>query len=176
MIPGKIKRAEKESAKEILLELDLSINSTFNQVAEGKLHYSTGKDNLTISDLFSDRMLTVFAIQEGIPFKLFSLIQKLSPFSNAEWGELLNLSTKSINRYKASNKRFKALQSERIIELAEVTKLGLEVFDSSEQFRLWLETPNFALGSRKPKDLLNNSYGKELVIGELTRIDQGIFA
>ncbi|MFV8326047.1 antitoxin Xre/MbcA/ParS toxin-binding domain-containing protein [Flavobacterium sp. ZS1P14] len=43
-----------------------------------------------------------------------------------------------------------------------------------EKFKLWLNTPNFSLGKLKPKDLLTDSYGKELVIGELTRINYGI--
>jgi putative toxin-antitoxin system antitoxin component (TIGR02293 family) len=61
-------------------------------------------------------------------------------------------------------------------KLAEVTKLGLEVFDNNtEHFKLWLETPSFALGKRKPIDLLSDSYGKDLVISELVRIEEGIF-
>jgi uncharacterized protein (DUF2384 family) len=41
---------------------------------------------------------------------------------------------------------------------------------------MWLETPNFALGNQKPFELLKDSYGKEMVMGELTRIDHGILA
>jgi putative toxin-antitoxin system antitoxin component (TIGR02293 family) len=70
---------------------------------------------------------------------------------------------------------FKSLQSEKILELAEVTSLGAAVFDTEEQFYLWLSTPSFALGNLKPIELLKDSYGKEMVINELNRIDQGIF-
>jgi len=59
--------------------------------------------------------------------------------------------------------------------LAEVTQLGETVFDSQEQFYNWLKRPNQALGNMKPLELLKDSYGKELVVNELTRIDQGIF-
>jgi putative toxin-antitoxin system antitoxin component (TIGR02293 family) len=75
--------------------------------------------------------------------------------------------TKTLNRYK---------QLEKIIEMAEVTDVGLDVFGNIEKFRLWLATPNFALGNRKPIELLQDSNGKELVIGELTRINYGILA
>jgi uncharacterized protein (DUF2384 family) len=37
-----------------------------------------------------------------------------------------------------------------------------------------LETPSYALGGMKPMDMLRDSYGKELVMGELTRINHGI--
>ena len=58
--------------------------------------------------------------------------------------------------------------------MAEVTNIGLEVFGDMGKFKLWLYTPNFALGNLKPIDLLRDSYGKEMVIGELTRINYGI--
>lgn len=170
------KTVEKETLSEIFNELDLSIKDTLTKGAVVPTYYKALEEDLTFSNFFSDRMLIVIAIKEGVTYHMFSLIQKLSPFTNTEWSDLLNLSAKSINRYRISDKRFKSIQSEKIIELAEVTKVGLDVFDSSEQFKLWLETPNYALGKQKPKDLLYDSYGKELVIGELTRIDQGIFA
>lgn len=69
---------------------------------------------------------------------------------------------------------FKPLQSEKIIEMDEVTKVGLDVFGDMEKFKLWLNTPNFALGKLRPIELLKDSYGKEMVIGELTRINYGI--
>ncbi len=58
--------------------------------------------------------------------------------------------------------------------MAEVTKVGLDVFEDMEKFKRWLETPNFSLGNLKPIELLKDSYGKELVMGELTRINYGI--
>ncbi len=58
--------------------------------------------------------------------------------------------------------------------MAEVTNVGKEVFGDMEKFKLWLDTPNFSLGNLKPMELLKDSYGKELVIGELTRINYGI--
>lgn len=61
------------------------------------------------------------------------------------------------------------------IEMAEINSIGLEVFGERKKFKLWLDTPNFALGNLKPKELLKDSSGKELVISELTRINYGIF-
>lgn len=58
--------------------------------------------------------------------------------------------------------------------MAEVTNAGKEVFGDIDKFKLWLDTPNFSLGNLKPMDLLKDSYGKELVISELTRINYGI--
>jgi putative toxin-antitoxin system antitoxin component (TIGR02293 family) len=54
--------------------------------------------------------------------------------------------------------------------------MGMEVFGNMEKFRLWLETPSYALGTMRPVELLRDSYGKEMVMGELTRINYGILA
>jgi putative toxin-antitoxin system antitoxin component (TIGR02293 family) len=74
-----------------------------------------------------------------------------------------------------SNYVFESIPSEKILELAEVTSLGKDVFDAEEQFYMWLNLPNFALGNLKPFELLKDSYGKEMVMNELRKIDYGIF-
>jgi uncharacterized protein (DUF2384 family) len=45
-----------------------------------------------------------------------------------------------------------------------------------DRFKSWLDTPSFALGNVKPLELLRDSYGKEMIVGELTRIRYGILA
>lgn len=132
---------------------------------------------ITYKNFLKDKMLIVAAIRKGIPYSLFELIQKFTPFSESDWADFLGLSTKSMYRYKQSpDHLFKPIHTEKIIEMAEVTQLGLEVFESMDKFNLWLHTPNLALGKHKPIELLKDSYGKEMVMNELTLIDHGIFA
>lgn len=133
--------------------------------------------NISYEHLLNDKMLLVNAIQEGIPISLFNLIKKEMPFSDDEWAGFLDLSKRSLDRFRAQGDHvFKSIHSEKIFELAEVTQLGNGVFDGKDDFYTWLTTINFALGNNRPIDLLNNSYGKEMVINELHAIDQGIFA
>lgn len=121
-------------------------------------------------------MMVVDVIRQGIPNPLFLSIKELTPFSDQEWSDFLDISLKSLQRYKKeSDYVFRSIHSEKIIELMEVTLLGLEVFDSAEDFAAWLNASNHALGNRRPIELLRDSYGKELVLSELQRIDQGIF-
>ena len=114
-------------------------------------------------------------VQNGIPYRLFEEIQRASPFDEQDWAVFLELSTKTLNRYKMENRYFKTLHSEKIMELAEVAKEGVAVFGDIERFKQWLLTPNFALGNRKPQELLKDSYGQGLVMAELTQIENGIF-
>lgn len=138
--------------------------------------YASQQKKITYTDFLSDKMLMILLIKKGVPYSLFRLIQHGAPFSEADWASLLNLSTKSLQRYKQSARHFRPLQSEKIIEIAEVSSMGLDVFGNMEKFKRWLDTPSYALGNLKPFDLLTDSYGKEMVLAELTRINHGILA
>ncbi|MBC7425173.1 MAG: DUF2384 domain-containing protein [Bacteroidia bacterium] len=131
---------------------------------------------LNIPDFFSDRVLIIKVIQAGLPYSFFNLILNFAPFTEKDWSEFLDLSGKSLQRYKQSEKDFRPIHSEKIIEMAEVTITGLDVFGDMEKFRMWLHTPSFALGSVCPVELLKDSYGKELVMSELIKIEHGILA
>jgi putative toxin-antitoxin system antitoxin component (TIGR02293 family) len=155
-------------------KLDEEVNSLFHNVNDKELHYNTRK-KISYSDFLSDKMLIILAIRAGIPYSLFNLIQDYTPFSEKDWANFLDISTKSLQRYRqTAGHHFKPLQSEKIIEVAEVTKTGLEVFGDLDKLKGWLNTPNFALGGNKPLALLKDSYGKDLVLAELTRISHGI--
>lgn len=156
-------------------KLDREISMIIKHSRIDKRFLSSEKD-LTYTDFLSNKMLMIFIIREGIPYSFFNLIQLYTPYSDQDWANFLEISAKSLQRYKQSSKNFKPLQSEKIIEMAEVTNVGLDVFGNMERFKLWLDTPNFSLGNLKPIELLKDSYGKEMVIGELTRINYGILA
>lgn len=154
--------------------LNKEITSFFNNPRIKKTHGNVQK-NVNYTDFLNDKMLIITAIRAGVPYSLFDLIQHQAPFSEEDWANFLDISTKSLHRYKTSNDYyFKAIHSEKIIEIAEVTQVGLDVFGTMDKLKLWLNTPSFALGSMKPIELLKDSYGKELVISELTRINHGI--
>lgn len=156
-----------------------------NSVAEEMATYVTSlpryskfpsMQGVPLSRFFSDRMMVVDVIRQGIPNPLFMSIKDLTPFSDQEWSDFLDISLKSLQRYKKeSDYVFRSIHSEKIIELMEVTVVGLEVFDSAEDFAAWLNASSHSLGNRRPIELLRDSYGKELVLSELQRIDQGVF-
>ena len=159
----------------ITTRLDREISSIIRRSSFDKKFISVTKD-ITYSDFLSNKMLMIFVIREGVPYSLFNLIQHLTPFTDDNWADFLDISTKSLHRYKQTSKSFKSIHSEKIIEMAEVTNVGLDVFGDMDKFKLWLGTPNFSLGNLKPLELLKDSYGKELVISELTRINYGILS
>ncbi len=72
--------------------------------------------------------------------------------------------------------KLNAEQSERVIELAKLYSRGEEVFDSLDAFKEWMDNRIMALGNKKPKEFLDTSLGIEMLMNELGRIEQGIFA
>jgi len=155
-------------------QLDKKITS-FLRDARLQEFKNESKLNVSYNDFLANKMLIIAAIRVGIPYSLFNLIQLYTPFSDSDWADFLDISTKSLQRYKTNtDHHFKSIHSEKIIEMAEVTKVGLDVFGGMDKLKLWLNTPSFALGKLKPIELLKDSYGKELVISELIRINHGI--
>jgi len=121
-----------------------------------------------------DVFTIIRAIKTGIKFSVFTSIAQNSPFTLNEWSGFLNISERSMQRYKKEKRTFDADTSEKIIELTLLYKYGIEVFGNKEKFNSWLETKNLALGGIEPKSLLDNSFGINLLKDELTRIEYGV--
>ena len=66
--------------------------------------------------------------------------------------------------------------SERILQIQIIYQLGLDVFEDQASFDQWLNLNSIALGGRKPKDLLDSTFGVEVIKDELNRIEYGILA
>jgi len=147
-----------------------------NFLEEPAVAYSTDTTGYTLRYFLQDKMQLVSFIQNGIPYSFFEKLKKQLPFTTHEWTEILGISIKSLQRYQNDNRSFKPIQSEKIISIAEVIQLGIDVFEDMDKLKLWLDTPTFALANHKPKDLLRDAYGKDLVMTELFAIEHGIFA
>lgn len=123
-------------------------------------------------DVFS----IISTIKKGVKFSTFNSIALNSPFSLIEWSGFLNISERTMQRYKKERKSFDSNSSEKIIEIVLLFKYGIEVFGNKEKFNTWLETKNVALGGIVPKELLDNTFGINLLKDELTRIEYGVLA
>lgn len=114
--------------------------------------------------------------QKGISFKIFDGLSKKFPFSMQDWADFLHISGKTLSRYQKEDKSFDVLQSEKILQIGMLYKRGEDVFRSSENFLIWLQSENIALGKTKPQDLLGSVFGISLLMDELTRIEHGVLA
>lgn len=130
----------------------------------------------TIADFFADKLLVHRVTRQGIPYNLYQAIKDRSPIGENEWATLLATSSKTLQRHARDNRPFKGLHAQRIVQVFEAVFMGLETFDDSLRLGFWLSQPNHALGGVKPIELLSDAYGTELVLGELHRVQRGLFA
>jgi putative toxin-antitoxin system antitoxin component (TIGR02293 family) len=151
----------------------------------GYLKYSKELEPLMVSKaaassyvrFLSSRISKIHSIRKGIPYYLFDMIRTLAPFGDDEQASFLDISLKSLQRYRKDNMHvFKSSHTEKILEIAVVVHLGNDVFNNKEHFYTWCTRINPSLSYMTPLDLMSDSYCKELVTNELHRIAHGIFA
>jgi putative toxin-antitoxin system antitoxin component (TIGR02293 family) len=132
---------------------------------------------LVYGSFFQNKAMLSQAVRNGLPHTIFAIIKRFTPFSDSDWANYLDVSVKTLQRHREEKSFvFKSIHSEKILELAEVAQFGLDVFDNQAQFYDWLQLPSIALAGNTPAELLKDSFGKELVMAELTRIEHGVFA
>ena len=130
------------------------------------------KFNTKLDDNFALLKLS----REGISFSLFLEIVKSSAYSIKEWSRFLHIKERTIQRYKKESKTFEPIQSERIIEIVQLKEKGEDVFGSKEKFNKWMNSNIVALGGIEPVTLLDSSFGIDILMNELGRIEHGILA
>lgn len=145
-----------------------------------KLHTNTVNEPAAAYDYQNFDDAGLFRLMDiaknGISFKLFDNIMKKFPFTMQDWADFLHISGKTLSRYQKEDKSFDTLQSEKILQIEILYKRGEEVFGSADDFLIWLQTENMALGRTKPQELLGSSFGISLLMDELTRIEHGVLA
>lgn len=86
----------------------------------------------------------------------------------------MHLTDRTLQRYKKEQKRFEPIQSERIIEIAKLQNKGQEVLGSELSYNVWMNTKLIALGNIAPIEYLDSSFGIDILMDELGRIEHGI--
>ena len=114
--------------------------------------------------------------RKGIPIGLFEEIVRSSAYTIKEWSRFLHLTERTIQRYKKEKRTFEPLQSERIIEISKLQLKGIEIFGSRANFEEWMNSKIIALGNIRPMELLDSSFGIDMLMDELGRIEHGILA
>jgi putative toxin-antitoxin system antitoxin component (TIGR02293 family) len=111
-------------------------------------------------------------IREGVKKTDWKQLIKDIGSTEKEFEYILPASISSLQKKAVYNKE----TSERIYELARLFGLGYEVFDSRDDFKDWLMTPSRSLGNKKPFELLDSSFGFEMVVNEITRIQYNVYS
>lgn len=118
------------------------------------------------------KMELIGRIREGVKKSDWKQLIQYTDSTEKEFEHILPASISSMQKKAVYGKE----TSERIYELARLFGLGYEVFDSKEDFKKWLMTPSKTLGNKIPFDLLDSSFGFEMVENEIIRIQYNVYS
>jgi len=71
---------------------------------------------------------------------------------------------------------FDYIISAQMIQIVELYTKGYELFEDRENFQKWMDVEIVGLGSVKPKSLLDTTFGIQMVVHELGRLEYGIIS
>lgn len=134
------------------------------------------KENFKSMILREDAIPLISTTRQGISFDYFRQILSYIPLKLAEWAKFLNLSERTMQRYKKENKRFESIYSEKILEITLLYQAGEQAFGNKDRFDQWMNIENTALGGVKPKSLLDSTFGINLIKDELIRLEHGVIS
>jgi len=134
-------------------------------------------DNLTFKSLDNNDIFKLInTTRKGVDYDTFSRLTGNFPLNSTDWSRILNVSERTIQRYKREKKRFDSIHTERLLLIMLLFKKGIEVFESTSNFISWINTRNISLGGIEPISLLDNSFGINMVKNELLKIEHGILS
>ena len=113
---------------------------------------------------------------EAIYATAFDDMISVSSYDKNFAADLLDVSYKTVARYKKDKKKFSPLQSEYILKTIVLFNKGNQAFGNKESFNRWLDKPAFGLGNRIPRTFISTVGGINFIIDELNRIVRGDLA
>ncbi|MCA1758144.1 MAG: DUF2384 domain-containing protein [Bacteroidales bacterium] len=134
-------------------------------------------DNLTFKSLEnSDIFKLINVTREGIDYKTFNEFTVSYPLNISAWSKILNMSERTIQRYRREKKRLDSIHTEKLLLIMLLFNKGVSVFGNITNFLAWINSKSIPLGGVKPIDLLDNSFGINMVKDELIKIEHGVLA
>lgn len=115
------------------------------------------------------------AVRVGLPWAAFEAMEAALSIPARQLAAMLHIPPRTLSRRKDAG-RLEAMESDRLCRLARVVAHAVDVFESQERARDWLETENRALGGQRPLELLDTDAGAREVDDVLGRIEHGIFS
>lgn len=114
-------------------------------------------------------------IREGMPFAALSAMASHAQLDIPRLGEILMITKRTLARRRKA-RRLSADESDRLVRLARIFALAVEVLGDEGKAAQWLRRANRALGNTAPLDLLDTDVGTQAVAKVLGRMDYGVIS
>lgn len=134
-------------------------------------------DNLTFKSLENNDIYKLIDVtRKGIDYNTFNEFTVSYPLNISTWSKILNMSERTIQRYRREKKRLDSIHTEKLLLIILLFNKGVSVFGNISNFLAWINSKSIPLGGVKPIDLLDNSFGINMVKDELIKIEHGVLA
>ena len=114
-------------------------------------------------------------ITQGIPWKELEALQQGLQLTMEQLAAKIGMSRATLNRRKVEG-RLDQAESDRVVRLARLTGKAVGVFESQENARQWLTSPQVALAGALPLDFAQTEVGAREVEDLLGRIEHGVYS
>jgi putative toxin-antitoxin system antitoxin component (TIGR02293 family) len=114
-------------------------------------------------------------IEGGLPIKSFLLLQDTLDIDTKDLAGIVKIPLRTLARRKKLKDRLRPDESDRLLRVARVYKLALDLFESDRPAALaWLKRPNRALNGKTPLRLAATDVGAIEVERLVSRIEHGV--
>ncbi len=106
----------------------------------------------------------------------FKKIAEKTPFTQAEWAAMLQVSERTLQRYAKNNGSFAPINAERFLQIHQVLTKGKIIFGSIASFYAWIHANPPMLEGDLSFNSLTSYEGIQKVLTQLGRIEHGVLA
>jgi putative toxin-antitoxin system antitoxin component (TIGR02293 family) len=117
----------------------------------------------------------IAALQDGLPVQELDDLQATLEIPMEKLVPMLGISKATLHRRKAEGKLDPA-ESDRVVRFARLMGKAVEVFESEENARQWLASPQVGLGGAVPLEYAETELGAREVEDLLGRIEYGVYS
>jgi putative toxin-antitoxin system antitoxin component (TIGR02293 family) len=148
-------------------------------VSEAAVQYDTLRvilgGNKSVPKTLSNDMDLIKLSRHGVRKSSLTSLCHYLGITMDKMSRLLHTSHRNVQR-KDDDELLDTLKTEKVLELASFIKRGIDVTGSEDAFREWLHSPILALGNRQPIDFLDTTFGIQMSLKVLGRLEQGVFS
>jgi putative toxin-antitoxin system antitoxin component (TIGR02293 family) len=146
----------------------LGIKKAIGGVVSYCVHGPTGKLSFPSSKL-------VEVLRVGLPVYELDALQATLAVPMDKLVPMLGISKATLHRRKAEG-RLDQAESDRVVRFAKLMGKAVEVMESEENARQWLNSPQFGLGGAVPLEYAETEVGAREVENLLGRIEYGVYS
>jgi putative toxin-antitoxin system antitoxin component (TIGR02293 family) len=148
-------------------------------VSEAAVQYDTLKvilgGNKSVPKTISSDMDLINLSRHGVRKSSLKSLAGYLGITMEKMSSLVHSSHRNIQR-KEEDELLDTLKTEKVLELAAFIKRGIDVIGTEDAFKEWVHSPIIALGNRKPIDFLDTTFGIQMALKVLGRLEQGVFS